>query len=139
MFDEQKTLVTGFKEMPVLLKFLTVHALACFLFIIAALVPAIPFSFNGEVISITEIWSSGIGIFTVYISLVMPFCAWLMLNRKAYSRIIYLLVLSSVMIGPYVYWKEKVGVIFGVIFVSLVTVYMYGMPSVRKYFASKNV
>ncbi|MGD8515180.1 MAG: hypothetical protein PVF52_06175, partial [Granulosicoccaceae bacterium] len=98
MVDALKKLFSEFKQMPILLKFFTAHALACFLFLIAALIPGIPFNFNGEVISFNEIWSSGVGIFTVYVGLVMPLCGWLMLNRKAYSRIIYLAVLSSVLI-----------------------------------------
>lgn len=136
MIEALKELVEEFKQMPLLLKFFTVHALACFLFLIAALIPGIPFNYNGEVISFTEIWSSGVGIFTVYVGLVMPFCGWLMLNRKAYSRIIYLFVLASVLIVPYIYWSEKGGIIFGVVLTTLIAAYMYGMPSVRIYFAS---
>ena len=96
----------------------------------------IPFNFNGKEMSFAEIWSSGIGVFTIYVSLAMPFCAWLLLKRKAHSRLIYLFVLSTVMIAPYVYWMEKGGMIFGVIITVLIAVYMYGVPSVRRYFAS---
>jgi hypothetical protein len=136
MTEALKKLVAEFKQMPILLKFFTVHALACFLFLIVALIPGIPYNFNGEVMSFSEIWSSGVGIFTTYVGLVMPLCGWLMLNRKAYSRIIYLFVLASVLIMPYIYWMEKGGIIFGVVITALIAAYMYGMPSVRKYFAS---
>ena len=136
MIEALNKLVGEFKQMPILLKFITVHALACFIFLIAALVPGIPFNFNGEEMSYAEIWSSGVGVFTAYAGLVMPFCGWLMLNRKVYSRIIYLSVLSSVLIVPYIYWMQKGGIIFGIILTALIAAYLYGMPSVRKYFAS---
>jgi len=128
----------AFQKMPIILKFLTVHATACFFFFVAAVIPGIPFSFNGEVMSYTETWSSGAGMFTVYIGLAMPFCAWLMLKRKTYSRQIYLFVLISVLIAPYLYWKDFTSIIFGVILTILIAGYMFGKPSVRSYFLINN-
>ncbi len=133
-----KNLVSEFKAMPLILKFLTAHALVSFIFFVAAVIPGIPFNFNGKEMSFSELWSSGIGIFTVYVGLTMPFCGFLMLKRKAYSRLIYLFILSSVLIAPYIYWKEAVGLSFGVITTLLIAGYIYGKPSVREYFASNS-
>lgn len=128
--------MSKFKEMPIMLKFITAHALACVLFLVAALVPGIPFYFNGKEMTFSEVWYSGIGVFTIYVSIAMPVCGVLILKRVSNARVIYLAVLCSVLIVPYIYWKNTEGIIFGVATACFIAAYMFGMPSARNYFAS---
>ena len=136
MFKSIKNIIGEFYAMPLLLKFLTFQAAICFLLFIAAVVPIIPFNVDGKDLTYVELWVSGIGIFTVYVGIAMPISAWLMLSRKEHSRIIYLVILSSVLIVPYVYWKDIGGLAFGVIIIILISIYIYFSPSCKAYFAS---
>jgi len=124
-----------FKKMPTILKFLTAHALVCFIFLLAAIVPGIPISVNGQEMTITELWSRGFGYPIIFIGVAMPICALLMLKRVKYSRLIYLVILSSSLILPFIYMQEIFSILFGIALTTAIGVYLYGKSTVRSYFS----
>ncbi|MCK0152932.1 hypothetical protein MWU49_04400 [Alcanivorax sp. S6407] len=126
----------AFKEMPTLLKFLTVHALACFVFFWAAVIPGIPITFNGEVMESQEIWNKGIGLPTVAVGLVMPALGVLFLRRWRYCRQLYSVVLVSAMVVPVVLWQELPLIIFGALLSCAVIGYLFINGQARAYFSS---
>ena len=99
-------------------------------------IPGIPFNVNGQSISFSYLWSSGIGIYVGILGTAMPISGWLMLKRKASSRLEYLSVLSLGLIAPYIYMQETELMFFGILFIVSIATYLYGNSTVRAYFAS---
>lgn len=127
----------AFKDMPTLLKFITVHALLCFaLFVVVVVIPGIPITFNGEIIDSSELWVRGLGLPTVVIGLTMPIAGFLMLKRWQYSRQFYAFLLVSFMVGPYVVWQQLVPMVFGVVLSCAIIGYLFINREVRVYFGS---
>ena len=126
----------AFKEMPTLLKFITVHALACFVFFVAAVIPGIPITFNGEVMESQELWAKGIGLPTVAIGLAMPALGVLFLRRWQYCRQLYSVVLVSVMVVPVILWQELLSIIFGAVLSCAIIGYLFINRQSRAYFGS---
>ena len=126
---------SAFKEMPMLLKFLTAHALVCLVFFFAAVIPGIPITFNGEVMESQELWGKGVGLPTAAVGLVFPFCGILMLRKWAYARQAYLLVFFSVMVVPYLIWKELPSLIIGLVISVAIAAYLYKEKKACAYFS----
>ena len=129
-------MVAEFKEMPGILKFATVHAFGCVLFAVFYIIPGVPISVNGREMYSEELWVDGTGIFLLLIGTIMPVCGWLMLKRHRLSRAIYLTVLTSVMVGPYVYNWDVSLFSAGIVFVVFAAWYLYGYRKSKVYFAS---
>lgn len=126
----------AFKEMPTLLKFITVHALACFVFFLAAVIPGIPITFNGEVMTSQQLWAKGVGLPIVVIGLAMPVIGVLFLRRWKYCRQVYSVALMSVMVVPFMLWQELASVIFGVVLSCAIIGYLFINGQARAYFSS---
>ncbi len=126
----------AFKEMPILLKFMTVHALACFIFFLASVIPGIPISFNGEVMESQQLWAKGVGLYAMVIGLVMPVIGVLFLRRWQYCRQVYSVALLSVLVFPFVLWQELTSVIFGVALSCAIIGYLFINGQARAYFSS---
>jgi hypothetical protein len=126
----------AFKVMPTLLKFITVHALACFIFFLAAVIPGIPITFNGEAIESQQLWAKGFGYPTVAIGLAMPVIGVLFLRRWQYCRQVYSATLVSVMVIPFVLWQELPSIIFGAVLSCAIISYLFINGRVRAYFSS---
>ena len=126
----------SFKKMPTILKFLTLHALVSILLVFAVVIPGIPIAVNGQQMSYSELWSSGFGIFGVFLGLAFPLCGWLLLKRAANARLVYLVMLTIALISPYIFSQDIAAAIFGIVITGLVAGYLYITPSVRAYFAS---
>ncbi len=131
---EPQIMYKSYKTMPSFLRFIIVHALACILFFIAAVIPGIPISVYGEQITSSEIWSSGYGLKVCFVGLALPMCAILLLKRKSYSRQIYVFVLGLILIGSYDVVENMSLVIFGLIITSSITGYLYASKAVRSVF-----
>ncbi len=130
------SLYQAFKDMPTLLKFFTGHALVCFLFFLAAVIPGIPISFNGEVIESQELWSKGVGLRVAAMGLVMPLVGILILKRWKYCRQLYAATLLWALVTPYVFGQELGPIIFGVVISCAITGYLFINVQARAYFAS---
>jgi hypothetical protein len=126
----------AFKEMPTLLKFITGHALVCFVFFVAAVILGVPIAFNGEVLESQELWAKGVGLPTVAIGLALPVVGVLFLLRWQYCRQVYSLILVAVMVAPYVIWREVSSLIFGLVLSCAIIGYLFLNGKVRAYFRS---
>lgn len=128
----------SFKEMPIFLKFITAHALVCFLLFVAAVIPEIPIIFNDEVMETQELWEKGIGIrFHLAISgLAMPATGILILKRWHYARQFYALLLISLLVAPYIVWQDLISTIYGMVLAFSIIGYMFFHGQARAYFSS---
>lgn len=129
------TLFDSFKNMPIILKFLTMHAIACFMFFLLAVIPGVPFTFNGQEMTFSELWSSGLGFLAILVGISMPIGGYLLLTRKPYSRLLYLLALSTGLVVPYLFIRDYQMAIVGVISGVLIAGYLYYMPSSKAFFS----
>ena len=122
--------------MPTLLKFITAHALVCSVLFLAAVIPGMPITVNGELIESSELWSRGLGLPMAVVGLAMPVVGVLILKRWQYSRQLYALILASVLIVPYVVWQQLVLALFGVVLSCAIISYLFINRKARAYFAS---
>lgn len=129
-------MIKAFWEMPTILKFLTAHALACFLFVIGLVIPGSPMSFNGVPVESQEFWDKGYALPTFIIGIIMPLLGVSLLKKWVYSRHIYSVVFVLVLVAPYVYWQEIESTIFGVVLSAMVIGYLFINGKVREYFNS---
>ncbi len=125
-----------FKKIPILLKFFTGHALVCFLFFLAAVIPGIPITYNGEVIESQELWAKGVGLQTAAMGLVMPLAGILILMRWQYCRQFYAVSLWWVLASPYVFEQELAPLVFGAVLPFVITGYLFINVQARAYFSS---
>ena len=126
----------AFKDMPIPLKFITAHALVCFVFFVVVVIPGISITFNGEVMDSSELWARGLGLPTVAIGLAMPIMGVLILKRWQYARQFYALLILSVLVAPYVVWQEPVSAAFGVVLSCATIGYLFINRRVCAYFSS---
>lgn len=126
----------AFREMPTLLKFITAHALVCFVFFLAVVIPGMPITVNGEVMESSELWSIGLGLPTAAVGLAMPVVGVLILKRWQYSRQLYALILVSVLVVPYLVWQQLVLALFGVVLSCAIISYLFINRKARAYFSS---
>lgn len=126
----------AFREMPTLLKFITAHALVCFVFFLTVVIPGIPITVNGEVMESSELWSRGLGFPTAAVGLAMPVVGVLILKRWQYSRQLYALSLVSVLVAPYLVWQQLVLALFGVVLSCVIISYLFINGKARAYFSS---
>ena len=126
----------AFKDMPTLLKFITTHALVCFVLFVAVVIPGIPITFNGEVMESGELWARGLGLPTVAVGLTMPIAGVLILKRWQYSRQFYGLLLASVLVTPYIVWQDIILAGFGVLLSCAMIGYLFINKKARAYFSS---
>lgn len=126
----------AFQEMPMLLKFITAHALFCFVFFLAVVIPGIPITVDGEVMESSELWSEGLGLPTAAVGLAMPIAGVLILKRWHYSRQFYALILVSVLVAPYLVWQQIVLALFGVVLSCAIISYLFINRKARAYFSS---
>jgi hypothetical protein len=126
----------AFKDMPTFLKFITAHALVCFVFFLAVVIPGIPITFNGEVMTSQDIWAKGLGLPIMAVGLSLPSAGILLLRRRQYCRHFYSITLLLVLIGPYVYWQEVRSFIFCVVLSGAIIGYLFLNGQSRAYFSS---
>lgn len=125
----------AFREMPTLLKFITVHALICFVFFLAVVIPDMPIMVNGEVMESSELWSRGLGMLPA-VGLALPVVGVQILKRWPYSRQLYTLILVSVLVAPYLVRLQLVLALFGVVLSCAIISYLFINEKARAYFSS---
>ncbi|MBY6212796.1 hypothetical protein KUV95_14655 [Microbulbifer agarilyticus] len=122
--------------MPILLKFITGHALVCFVFFLAVVIPGVPITFNGELMESQELWARGVGLPTIAVGLSLPVAGMLILRRWQYCRQLYSIIILSVLIAPYAYWQEIPSLIFGVVLSCAIIGYLFLNRQARAFFSS---
>ena len=125
----------NFKSMPVLLKFLTAHAFACFAFLLVSVIPNNSFSIDGHAASYAEWWSSGAGPFASLLGLVGPIIGVLLVTKSQNARPAYLGFLALGLIVPYPVMGVPAMALAGVVVACAVAFYLYKWQSVHSYFA----
>jgi hypothetical protein len=105
-------------------------------FFLAAVIPGIPITFNGEVMESQQLWAKGVGLPTVAIGLAMPIIGVLFLRRWQYCRQVYSVGLVSVMVVPFVLWQELPSIVFGVVLSCAIIGYLFINERARAYFSS---
>lgn len=126
----------AFKEMPTLLKFITGHAFVCIVFFLAAVIPGIPISFDGQVMESKVLWAKGLGLPAVIVGLSLPVAGILILRRWQFSRHLYSAILLSALVGPYLYWQQVLSLVFGVVLSCAIIGYLFLNGQSRTYFRS---
>ena len=126
----------NFKAMPVLLKFLTAHALGCILFVFASMFPFGAFRIHGRYVTHSEWWSSGIGVYVSILGMLMAIAGCLLASKKRYSRQIYLAVVPLGLVAPYLKTGEYAGAIFGIAVTLMIAAYLFLKASAKEYFDS---
>lgn len=125
----------NFKSMPLLLKFLTAHALACFAFFVTTLVPSSSFVLNGHHVSFSTWWSSGVGFFASLVGVVGLAVGLLLLTKWRHARIAYLGFLILVLVVPYPIVGHPALALVGLATVGALALYLYRRQSIQCYFA----
>ncbi|TVZ39029.1 hypothetical protein P886_3416 [Alteromonadaceae bacterium 2753L.S.0a.02] len=126
----------NFLLMPTVLKFMTVHAMACSFFLLVAVIPGVPFTVNGEVLSYKEAWESGYSVNLLVIGVVMPILAVQLLARRKYCRQLYTAASACVLILPYLYWQQYALAMLGLACTLVITLYLFKNGRVLAYFGS---
>jgi hypothetical protein len=130
---------SNFSAMPGLLKFITAHAFASFVFVVASLVPQTPFSINGHAVSYSEWWTSGAGPLVTFLGIALPICGYLFLLRKANARAAYLASLAIALLVSDLILRQPLFLVLGDgCLVAFGGWYLYRRPAVVAYFASNN-
>ena len=127
----------NFKVMPMLLKFITGHAIFCVVFVMSA-IPGGTFKINGQVVSHSEWWSSGAGPFALVLGILMPITGVLLLQKSRYARPAYIAVASLALVLPYLFMGQLVSAFIGFVVVGLLALYLYFRRTVLHYFASNH-
>ncbi len=83
---------TNFKDMPFLLKLMTLHALTAIIMILGAL-PGGSHILNGQAVTYQEWIRSGTGVTSIVNAVLLPLCGVLFLRKQSRSRHLYLGVL----------------------------------------------
>jgi hypothetical protein len=131
--------------MPLILKFLTFHAILAILAILAlgATIPLPYGSFNidGKIVTYIEFWSSGAGFICLLIGIGFPISGYLFLKKHQFSRQFYLTIWFALIILQAVmqYFDNKNSVdtfLVGFILTLLIGVYLFWSKSVQIYFSS---
>lgn len=126
----------SFKEMPMLLKFITGHAIACVFLLLGSIIPHDSFSIDGQPVTYAVWWSSGAGPFASFLGVIMPATAYQLLKRLSRARSMYLVVLTIALVAPYLYWGQLQIAAIDMAIVGLFAWYLYGAKSVQHYFSS---
>jgi hypothetical protein len=121
--------------MPKLLRFMTAHALACFVFLAMSVIPNDSLSIDGHHVSYVEWWSSGFGLFASLVGISGVAAGWSLLSKRKIARATYLGFLALGMVLPYPFMGVPVYALIGVGVVAIAATYLYRSQKVRRYFA----
>jgi hypothetical protein len=130
----------NFKSMPLVLKFLTIHALGSAILLIVSVIPHDSFSIDGTHVSYAEWWSSGAGIGASVTGLILPITGYLLLTKHPYARPSYVAALIIAFLSPiFMANSSKYGLEYfapSLVLVLAISAYLYLPKSVKVYFAS---
>jgi len=124
--------------MPLILKFLTVHAVACLFFLVSSIFPHNSFSVEGATVTYLEWWSSGAGMLATIFGTLLPLSGYLFLKRASIARLFYLSSMLIAFYSPAFFIagsRYPVGYyISGLLVVLLIGGYLYLGKTARAYF-----
>ena len=133
------------KQMPFILKLLTVLCFAGVLFPVGAAIPGDGFTINGQQVSQAEFWRLGAGPLFVLVGIVFPITGYAFAQRKSWGRHLFtgfLFVdnIAMLIAGQFVpvYRMRPVDLIQYPIFMALLVWYLFFKQSVREYFDGGN-
>jgi hypothetical protein len=130
--------VESFKSMPLLMRFITGHALLCFFFLLKASIPQMggDFSYKGQIMGFQEIWQNGLGVYLLLLGSAFPLSGVLMLRKWQYSRQLYSVVLLSAFIVPNANSDSLVYLPLALIIPCLLITYLFKYSKVRQYYGT---
>jgi hypothetical protein len=126
----------SFKEMPLVLKFLTGMALFFFSLFLKAMIPGMfgTFTYNGEVLEFDEIWERGFGVPLILIGLFVSSSGISILLKQKYSRHFYCFALALAVSTPAVAEKDFYALAFFLIIPIAAALYLFLSNGVRRYY-----
>lgn len=125
----------NFESMPKFLKFLTAHAVFCFVFLVGSIIPDNSFSIDGRPVSYSGWWTSGAGPCASLIGVLGPLVAYSFLTKWRYARLAYLGFLAiAFVISPPLLGYNFLYTLVGMAFVGAGALCLYKWPSIRVYF-----
>ena len=131
----------NFKEMPLILKFLTVHAVGCLFFLVSSIFPHNSFSVEGTTVTYFEWWSSGAGMLATIFGTLLPLSGYLLLKRASIARLFYLSSMLIAFYSPVLFLegsKYPGGYyVSSILLVLLLAGYLYLGKTAKAYFSSK--
>jgi len=124
--------------MPLILKFITIHGLFCFLFFLSAAIPGfdVNFTYKGQSMGFDEIWQNDLGVCLILIGLLFPFSAVLLLRKWQYCRQFYSLVILATFIIPNANRDSFMYLPFALIVPVLLIIYLFKYEKVKVYFGT---
>ncbi|MHA2937681.1 hypothetical protein ACXJY6_05210 [Vibrio sp. RC27] len=122
------------KKMPPFLRRITGGSLACILFLLIIVMPDMPVNFMGKEITAAELWELGFGLPVVAFGLWMPILGVSIIKRWRFSRHVFTLTFISISIIPYIYWKQWLSVLFGIVLSFVLIWYLFTNEKVKEYF-----
>ena len=128
----------NFKSMPMVLKFLTFHALMCFSLFLVAIIPRDYFVLDGRHVSYGEWWSSGVGPLIAAVGLAMAMAGVLFLAKRSFGRLIYLATFGGSLTVPFLLSRDFLPAAIGAVAAAAMWAYLFRNPAVRAYFTSNN-
>lgn len=131
----------NFREMPWLLRLLTMQALIMVFFLVGSIFPVWSFGISGKSVTYEEWWSSGAGIFASVIGILFPISGYLLLNKNKYARPVYIgsiILMFLCQVAVFGLGDQSLLSVFIVILivVCLFSAYLYLSKSVKEFFVS---
>lgn len=133
----------NFCEMPLMMKFMILHALIFGVGGILSILPILNYSIGGSVVTYSEWWSTGTGFQFIFIALAIGYAALKLLKRNRLGRIVYLSALSIVLFLNVIFSVDQLSEfsmgIGYLLFLCALYWYLFKKESVVAYFESSTL
>ncbi len=133
------------KQMPRMLKLLTVFCFAGVLFAVGAATPGGNFTINGRAVTYSEFWRSGAGPLFVLIGVILPITGYAFVKRKSWGRFLFAGLLVAINIATMVMDEfmtaELVSpsdFVWSLASMALLVWYLFFKQSVKDYFTKRD-
>jgi hypothetical protein len=140
-------MIDNFKQMTMLLKLLTLSAIAPLLFAANSMFPNTVLVVFGKSIASSTWWASGAGSVALFVAILTSCSAVLMLRRARYARLTYIFALVATTVSvPFVAHVTEThestfvstSLAVDCVLTALIAIYLYSSRSVQAYFAPRN-
>lgn len=154
ILDSSEAMWKNFKEMPIILRALTVSVLVIYLFIFVSLSPYNLIIVNNVHITNVQWWKNGMGTLTFLNAVLMTIASILMLRRSLYGRLFFIIGFGLLnVINFYIHtvfagigieisrasYAHLASVVSDVVLMLLLTFYLWKSEKVNKYFANESI